>query len=599
MCSIQSPRHAHNWRRRLDPPDLWTVPSVIDEHFFGDEGAFRSAYVNAAPAKNGLLFLRKRLETICKRTLRRQVQQAGIIKYTERRPLTLSFEPSEQELALYMSVSAYLQRPNTIGFGERPNALVTLVVRKILGSSTFAVSETLMRVIERLKAKQRPSIESLVDYDVAEETAEELEEEEDDTEEPAIDPAKLAAEIAELEGYRALALRIGTNAKGGELVSALPKAMDQIVEKGGNRKAVIFTKSVRTQGYLADLLSATGYADDIVLLNGQNKDAASEAIYRDWLARHAGTDAVSGSKTADMKAAVVEAFRERKAILISTESGAEGINLQFCSLVINYDLPWNPQRVEQRIGRCHRYGQKIDVTVVNFLNLKNRAEQRVYELLSKKFKLFEGVFGASDEVLGAIERGVDIERRILEIVQRARNEAEINAAFDQLQAELQAQINDQVLDARKRLLENVDEKVTRQLKTRDGEIRKHLSDCEGHLLLVARAELPEAVFHGDDERRFDYQGHTYTTEWPLATPVHRIAIEQIGGRPAPLPHELSETALMDPPAHAAVDPDRANRAEFVDQVANEVGLRRAGDRLKPRHGRQPGGRNDDEEAGQN
>jgi hypothetical protein len=153
---------------------------------------------------------------------------------------------------------------------------------------------------------------------------------------------------------------------------------------------------------------------------------------------------------------------------------------------------------------------------VNFLNLKNRAEQRVYELLSQKFKLFEGVFGASDEVLGAIERGVDIERRILEIVQRARNEAEINAAFDQLQAELQAQINDQVLDARKRLLENVDEKVARQLKTRDGEIRKHLSDFEGHLLLVARAELPEAVFHGDDERRFDYQGHTYTTEWPLA-----------------------------------------------------------------------------------
>jgi len=261
-------------------------------------------------------------------------------------------------------------------------------------------------------------------------------------------------------------------------VSALPNAMDQIVEKGGNRKAVIFTESVRTQRYLADLLSATGYAEDIVLLNGQNKDSASEAIYRDWLARHQGTDAVSGSKTADMKAAVVESFRERKSILISTESGAEGINLQFCSLVINYDLPWNPQRVEQRIGRCHRYGQKIDVTVVNFLNLKNRAEQRVFELLSQKFKLFEGVFGASDEVLGAIERGVDIERRILEIIQRARNETEINAAFDQLQAELQAQINDQVLDARKRLLENVDERSranSRHATVKSGSISRILS----------------------------------------------------------------------------------------------------------------------------
>jgi ERCC4-related helicase len=496
--------------------ELYGLVSVIDEHFFGDEGGFRSAYVNAGPAKNGLLFLRKRLESICKRTLRRQVQQAGLIRYTERCPLTLSFEPSGNEVELYNSVSSYLQRPSTIGFGDRPNALVTLVVRKILGSSTFAVSETLMRIIERLKAKERPSIESLVDYDVIDETAEELEGEEDDAGETPIDLAKLAAEITELEGYRALALKIGTNAKGGELVSALPKAMQQIVEKGGNRKAVIFTESVRTQRYLADLLSATGYADDIVLLNGQNSDPASQAMYRDWLARHQGTDAVSGSKTADMKAAIVDAFRERKAILIATESGAEGINLQFCSLVINYDLPWNPQRVEQRIGRCHRYGQKIDVTVVNFLNLKNRAEQRVYELLSEKFKLFEGVFGASDEVLGAIERGVDIERRILEIVQRARNETEINAAFDQLQADLQAQINEQVLDTRRRLLENVDEKVTRQLKTREGEIRKHLSDFERHLLLIARAELPEARFHSDDERRFDYQGHTYTTEWPVA-----------------------------------------------------------------------------------
>lgn len=496
--------------------ELYGLVSVIDEHFFGDEDAFRSAYVGASAGSNGLLFLRKRLESICKRTLRRQVQQAGLIRYTERRPLTLSFEPSDQEVELYMSVSAYLQRPGTIGFGDRPNALVTLVVRKILGSSTFAVAETLTKVIERLKAKQRPSIDTLVDYDVVEEEAEELDVELEAEDEVPIDPAKLEAEITELEGYRALALKIGANAKGGELISALPKAMEQIVAKGGKRKAVIFTESVRTQRYLADLLTATGYGDDLVLLNGQNADAASQAIYRGWAAHHKGTDAISGSKTADMKAAVVEAFRDKKAILIATESGAEGINLQFCSLVVNYDLPWNPQRVEQRIGRCHRYGQKIDVTVVNFLNLKNRAEQRVYELLSEKFNLFEGVFGASDEVLGAIERGVDIERRILEIVQRARNETEINAAFDQLQTELQAQINDQVLDARKRLLENVDEKVTRQLKTRDGEIRKHLSEFERNLLLIARAELPEARFHDDDGRRFDYEGHTYTTEWPLA-----------------------------------------------------------------------------------
>jgi ERCC4-related helicase len=497
--------------------ELYGLVSVLDEHFFGDEASFRSTYVSASAGRNALLFLRKRLEAICKRTLRRQVQQAGLIRYTERCPLTLQFEPSQDEMHLYKSVSAYLQRRDTIAFGGHPNALVTLVVRKILGSSTFAVTETLAKIIERLKKKERPAIETLVDYDVIEEAAEELDGGEGAEEpEAPIDPKKLADEIAELEGYRELALKIGQNAKGVELVKALPQALTEIAGKGGERKAVIFTESVRTQKYLADLLSAQGYADDIVLLNGQNNDPSSKEIYEDWLARHEGTEAVSGSRTADMKAAVVEAFRDQKSILIATESGAEGINLQFCSLVVNFDLPWNPQRVEQRIGRCHRYGQKIDVTVVNFLNLKNRAEQRVYELLSQKFNLFQGVFGASDEVLGAIERGVDIERRILEIVQSARNEAEINAAFDRLQDELQAQISEQVLDARKRLLETVDERVVAQLKTREGEIRKHMSDFDRQLLLVARSELPGVSFHKDDERRFDWRGDTYTTEWPLA-----------------------------------------------------------------------------------
>jgi superfamily II DNA/RNA helicase len=112
------------------------------------------------------------------------------------------------------------------------------------------------------------------------------------------------------------------------------------------------------------------------------------------------------------------------------------VNLQFCSIVINYDLPWNPQRIEQRIGRCHRYGQKTDVLVVNFLNRKNEADKRVFELLDQKFKLFKGVFGASDDVLGAVESGVDLEMRIAAIYQNCRTPEQIKEAFDALQLEL-------------------------------------------------------------------------------------------------------------------------------------------------------------------
>jgi hypothetical protein len=463
---------------------------------FGDEASFRTLYGGASPSPDNLLLLRERLKPVCHRTLRRSVQEAGLISFTRRSSHTFHFEPGEDELRLYTDISGYLQRRDTIAFGTRPNPLVTLVVRKILGSSSFAIAQTLGAIVDRLNRIELPTVTDLEDVDTATEAAEEWEEPDDPDAPPAptLDPHKLKAEIDELNRYRELALRIPVNAKGEHLLAKLPEVLDEIVARGGQRKAVIFTESVRTQRYLAELLSERGYAGRIVLLNGTNGDRESQALYAAWMKRHQGTDAISGSPTADRRAAVVEAFRDDKDIMIATESGAEGINLQFCSLVVNFDLPWNPQRVEQRIGRCHRYGQKIDVTVVSFLNLRNHAEQRIYQLLDQKFRLFDGVFGASDEVLGAIESGVDFERRVLEIVQSARSESEINQEFDRLQTELQGQIDTFVLDARKRLLDRVDEDVVRRLKTRKGEINQVMHAFEQRLLTLARAELPGPRF---------------------------------------------------------------------------------------------------------
>jgi len=190
-----------------------------------------------------------------------------------------------------------------------------------------------------------------------------------------------------------------------------------------------------------------------------------------------------------MRSALVDYFREQGRIMIATEAGAEGINLQFCSLVINYDLPWNPQRIEQRIGRCHRYGQKHDVVVVNFLNTKNAADKRVYELLSEKFQLFEGVFGTSDEVLGAIESGVDFEKRIADIYQRCRQPEEIASAFDQLQDELSYEIKAAMSDTRRKLLENFDDEVREKLRMREQDSKEMLTQFEQRLMHLTRHEL--------------------------------------------------------------------------------------------------------------
>ena len=106
----------------------------------------------------------------------------------------------------------------------------------------------------------------------------------------------------------------------------------------------------------------------------------------------------------------------RRSFDLDRQGSGSGINLQFCNLVVKVRLPWNPQRIEQRIGRCHRYGQKFDVVVVNFLNKTNAADQRVYQLLDQEFRLFDGVFGASDEVLGAVEIAFRLPKRILATV---------------------------------------------------------------------------------------------------------------------------------------------------------------------------------------
>jgi superfamily II DNA/RNA helicase len=508
--------------------ELFGLVSVIDEQFFGSPEAFRAEFGGRSDGA-ALAILGRRLEPICKRTLRRQVQKAGLINYTNRLPQTFDFTPSRLETDLYERVSEYLQRPETLAVGINGRHLVTLVLRKILGSSSFAIAATLDKMIARLERKQSANEETLSDIDHIQDEAEDWREDEaapaseadsleDDTDDDieVIDPAQLEAEIEELRRYRDLAASITDNAKGRALLACLPSVLDEIVAKGGARKAVIFTESVRTQTYLRDLLEANGFAGQTAILNGSNSDKDSKAIYKAWVEKHHGTDAISKSKSADMKAAIVEAFRDDRTILIATESGAEGINLQFCSLLLNYDLPWNPQRVEQRIGRCHRYGQKIDVTVVNFLNRGNLAEARVFELLQSKFQLFEGVFGSSDEVLGAIESGVDIERRILDIVQTCRTNDEINAAFDQLQGELALDIDQAKKTARDTILAEMDDKVVQRLKMKQGTVHQQLDEFKQNLLLMARAELPDARFHADHAERFDHEGSTYTTEWPVS-----------------------------------------------------------------------------------
>ena len=346
-----------------------------------------------------------------------------------------------------------------------------------------------------------PSLEEVLDddYESLEETAEEWSEQETSADNSATDQREaVAQEIAELRHFKNLATNIRENAKGTALLTALDRAFAELDRLGAAKKAIIFTESKRTQEYLLSLLEKTPYGEGIVLFNGTNSDARAQAVYKEWVKSHEGTDRITGSRTADTRAALVEHFKERGTVMIATEAGAEGINLQFCSLVINFDLPWNPQRIEQRIGRCHRYGQKHDVVVVNFVDRSNEADARVYELLDQKFQLFDGVFGASDEVLGAIGSGVDFERRIAEIYQNCREPSEIKASFEQLQRDLSGEINEAMVKTRQILLENFDEEVQDKLRVRAEASSAARSKYERMLLDLTRTELTGHATFDDD-----------------------------------------------------------------------------------------------------
>jgi ERCC4-related helicase len=480
--------------------ELYGLVSFIDDQTFGDLKSFRDQFANAQ-GEAPLRALRERLKPICHRTLRRQV--TVYVPYTKRYPIIEEFTPEESEDRLYSYVSDYLQRDNLQALPSSQKTLMTLVLRKLLASSTFAIAGALNSLSTRLqlkldkdKAEFSPSGDLAQDYEALEETAEEWDEEEAAVPLTAADRDAIEKEIAELKSFSSLATSIDQNAKGKALLKALAIAFAKAKELGAAEKAIIFTESRRTQSYLLRLLSDSPFNEGILLFNGTNTDEGSRKIYMEWLDRHKGSDRVSGSKTADMRSALVDYFREKGRIMIATEAGAEGINLQFCSLIVNYDLPWNPQRIEQRIGRCHRYGQKHDVVVVNFINRKNDADQRVFQLLSEKFKLFEGVFGASDEVLGAIESGVDFEKRINTIYQQCRHQGDIKKAFDQLQLDLSIEIDQAMSQTHRKLLENFDDEVRDKLKVRDEDAKVYLDRYEKTLMRITRHELQDhAAFH--------------------------------------------------------------------------------------------------------
>ena len=471
--------------------ELYGLVSIIDDRVFGDIDSFRSQFT-AQPREQAFAALRSRLATVCKRTLRRQVQQ--YVPYTARRAMVEEFTPSTEERELSNLVADYLRRPNLKALPEGQRQLISLVLWKLLASSTHAIAGALETMAKRLEGELEasPDVPDLAevlddDYESLDETADEWDGSAETTDaSPAAQRDAVAQEIAELRHFKTLATNIRENAKGTALLTALDKAFAELERLGAAKKAIIFTESKRTQEYLLSLLEKTPYGEGIVLFNGTNSDARAQAVYADWIKRHQGTDKITGSRTADTRAALVEHFKVRGTVMIATEAGAEGINLQFCSLVINFDLPWNPQRIEQRIGRCHRYGQKFDVVPVKLegpCDGNEPASELAEDFLGRRLGILREInqrnLGYFEQEVQKLDAWADdlklgIEQEIKEIDRQIKEVRRTAASAPTLDEKLSWQ-------KKQRELESTRTKLRRELFSKQDEIEAQRNDIISQL----------------------------------------------------------------------------------------------------------------------
>ncbi len=520
--------------------ELYGIVSFIDDKLLGSFYSFKTKFIQ--PIKNQPEFIKSKLEELQKiirgeekdialsisgiitRTLRKQVRE--YVDFRDRTSITFNFDPTTEETELYEKVSAYLQRSDIAAIATTQRNLMILVYRKLLASSSFAIAGTLKKLSENLKTElelrknellvKNLNTESIID-DELEEDFDELELEETEQrqkkEKPRVNSIfsneYLEKEIKELDEYYNLAIKIKENTKGIALIRALTSLFKQARENKWPEKAIVFTESTRTQNYLAHLLNDAKIS--FTEFNGSNNSSHVKQIFEKWK-KDFPEAAIQGSANANVRQALIHDFRKNKQVFLTTEAGAEGLNLQFCNIVINYDLPWNPQRVEQRIGRCHRYGQKYQVVVANFLNMKNYADKRVLELLQEKLHLFNGLFGSSDEVLGALESGLDFQKKILEIYQSCSTPEEYEKAFVELQESLKDIISQTALQYRNLLLENTDQSVIALFKKIKVETGQVISDFDKDLLSICKLTLGNKLKFTGHEFIYTIDGY----EFPVA-----------------------------------------------------------------------------------
>jgi superfamily II DNA or RNA helicase len=500
--------------------ELWGLVQYVDPlgTLLGDLPTFREVFCEAdhrMVTRGQEQELRSRLQSVLQRTLRREAQEFLEVPFVNRQARLFEYSMLPAEKALYDDITSYLLEPGIVGFQGSQRQLLLLSFHRLMASSVRALGKSLNRVAARLRSgaagarsdgsrdEAGPAAE-VEDADFSAAWAEGADEVAGAAAPVTVDPEHARTELRRVEGFIQRAEALGSDSKFQALLKALDYVMGRATRGQGAGKLVIFTESLVTQEYLRDGLLESRLVSDaeVTLFRGNNDSERAREALRRWREERSEQEGVAPSVDIAVRLALVHEFRTRSKVFISTEAGAKGLNLQFCDTIVNYDLPWNPQRIEQRIGRCHRYGQQHDVTVINFLARDNEAQALTFEILSQKLELFGTVLDASDHVLHqsggpgvealATALGPDFEAQLRRVYERARTLEEVSAELRSLR--------DKVADGRRRFEETrsrtegvieqqFDEGVRRRFRHYQEQVPRALAELDGALLTVVLSYL--------------------------------------------------------------------------------------------------------------
>lgn len=468
--------------------ELYGLMSLIDEDILGDTKFFKEKYINNYSVNKENL--KEILTKYIIRTLRKNVTK--YINYTKRQVIISDYYVTKEESELYEKITNLMYSSDfSENYTTGQNQLIILLLQKLLSSSIHAVTSTLNKMKQNLVID-----ESELFLDIDEQTS------------MPINLTKVEKGlINNIESCLDFASNIAVDSKYNRLIEQLDMTFEHFSKNSSkNKKILIFTESKQTQMYLYNKLKNTEKYNNVIYFNGDNSLTKDNLyIYKEW--ENKNTNA-SLNKTANIRKAIIDAFENKFDILIATDAAAEGLNMQFCSVIINYDLPWNPQKIEQRIGRCHRYGQKNDVIIINMLNRSNSIDQRIYELLNYKLGIFEETFGSSDLILGTSNISNDMEKAIKEVYKKCRNPKEIEQEFIKLQSEFQTEIEETIKNSESQLEKYFDEEVVNAFDLQYIEATKIVNEYEDLFELLIMYLYPNISI---ENHIFKYKNNMYTT----------------------------------------------------------------------------------------